>query len=305
MAKNDDSTGVSLSTNDGVDSGIFGPGPATIATARFTEFQYHKPGQKQNEPPRGAKANLLLVTYKREDEEDRRQPYGCGNGWSVGPKGLRLIPKNGQSGLPKTCNTFYLLESLEAAGMPSDWLKSVDQLDGLQVVLVLKPIERNFKDRDKDDKRPNSSSLLVIDEVIDPPWESGGKKKSKKKDDDDEDEAPAKGKKKPAADDDDDDDENEKPAKGKAAKGKKDDDDDDDNKDDDAEAVTEEAVETLIELLQDTDPIKVAKLEDLAKAALKGNPQKNVIAARCVEDDFLDLERGWSYDAKKGTVSAD
>lgn len=279
MAKNDDSTGVSLSTNDGVDSGIFGPGPATIVTARFTEFQYHKPGQKQNEPPRGAKANLLLVTYKREDEEDRRQPYGCGNGWRVGPKGLSLIPKNGQSGLPKTCNTFYLLESLEAAGMPSDWLKTVDQLDGLQVVLVLKPIERNFKDRDKDDKRPNSSSLLVIDEVIDPPWESGGKKKSKKKDDDDEDDAPAKGKKKPAADDDD--------------------------KDDDAEAVTEEAVETLIELLQDTDPIKVAKLEDLAKAALKGNPQKNVIAARCVEDDFLDLERGWSYDAKKGTVSAD
>lgn len=334
----DSTEGVSLSSKDAIESGgRFGPGPAHIVTARFAIFEYKKKNARK-----GVSAPVLLVKYERDGEEES-VPYGVGAGWKIGKNGLKLIPRQGQEGLPNNCNAMIFLTSMEEAGMPDDYLSSPDQLDDLDVVLISKPIERDFSDRaDKDGKGGTViKKLLVVDEVVDAPWEEGsGKKKKKNKakakpaDDDededeaedDDDEADAKKKKKKAkskksnddddddqeeGDDDDDDDDDRKPAakssksssrangSGKSDKGKKK--SDDDESDDD---IDEETIEAVIDALAD-GPLKVDALEAKIRTMLKGNPQRIAIAARATEDDLLEQEKGWSYDAKKGRVELD
>lgn len=271
--------GVSLRSKDAIDSGGFGPGPATIKRARWVEYQYPKKGQKKGEKPRGAVAPVLLVTYER-DGETRDEPYGIGTGWRIENKGLTLTPKNGQAGLPKTCNAMYLIDSLEHADvnpMPEDYLDTPDQLDGIEVVLMLKPIERTFE-RDGASET-TKKSILCVEEVSDAPWvEGAGKKKSKAKAKDEDDEE----------DSDDEDDEDEAP-KGKAktkAKSKGEEDEDED----------EAAVEAVCDLLADEDgPVKIADLPTL----LKKRGVKRDVIARVEADDFLDLEKGWEVKGSK------
>lgn len=305
--------GVSLRTKDAMESGGFGPGPATIKRARWVEYQYPKKGQKRGEKPRGAIAPVLLVTFDR-DGDSRDEPYGIGTGWRIENKGLKLTPKNGQSGIPKTCNAFYFIESLEAADvnpMPDDFLDTPDQLDGIDVVLMTKPIERSFE---RDGVTENTKkSLIVVEEVLDAPWVEGAKGKAKSKakakadaddeeeDDDDEDDKPvAKGKSKSKSksddddddtDADDDDDEDEKPTKGKAKTGAK-----ASSKAEDDEDEDEAAVEAVCDLLADEDDAVL--IVDLPTLLKKRGVKRDVIA-RVSEDDFLDLEKGWERKGKK------
>lgn len=293
--RDDDEEGVSLKTADGIESsGRFGPGPATINTARFADFTYTP---KEGSGKKKVTAPVLLVTYERDGVEEK-VPYSVGSGWRVSKNGLKLIPRNGQEGLPTNCNAFYFLESLEEAGMPKTFLDTPDQLDGFEVVLMAKPMNRDFGDRGKDAPKSNST-LLVVEEITGgAPFVKGSSKKkaSKKDDDEDEDEPVTKKKKKAAADDEDDEEDTPKGKKGASAKGKKDDEDDDD--------LDENAIEALIDLLAD-GPMKVDELEGAARTALKGNPQRLAIAARLTEDNFLELEKGWTFNAKKQSVEKD
>lgn len=277
----DEEQGVSLSTADGIESGgIFGPGPAKIVKARFAEFEYKKKNQQ-----RGTKAPVLLVVYERDGEEER-VPYSVGSGWGISKDGLRLIPRNGQTGLPTNCNAMIYLESMETkGGMPQRYLQTPDQLDGVELTLIAKPIERDFSE---DKGGTKKKTLLIVKSVESAPWLDG---------DDSADEKPAKGKNRGKSDDDDDNnDADEKPTK--RGSSKKDDDDDNDD-------VEEEAREALIEVLESKSPIRQSEIEAEVRARLKGNPQRNVIAARCSEDDFLNTEKGWSFDEKKGKITLD
>lgn len=231
MADKKKSGGVSLRTADAfAPSGLFGPGRATIVKARWSKFEYLRKGQK---PGQGKTVNVLLVEYERDGEKEK-VPYGIGKGWKIIDNGLRLEGRNGQTSLPNNCNAFYFFEALENADekpMPSDYLDTPDQLDGADVELIVKPVERDFRDRDKKDDKESSSrkdTVLVAGEVYSAPWaedEGKGKKKKKAKDEDEEEDS----------DDDDDD----KPAK-KKAKGKSDDDDEEESGDDDSDDDDEE-----------------------------------------------------------------
>jgi hypothetical protein len=329
----------SLHSKDAVvGGGTFGPGRATIVTARFSRFDYRKKN--------GTRPNLqtvLLVIYNRDDEEER-VPYGVGKGWTPGPKGESLVGRNKSSaGLSDNCNAMIFLKSFEDVGMPGDWLSSPKQLDGLDVDLIAKPVERDFADSDQGRGGVKKSAVLTIGEVFDPPWEATGKGKAKKKpvardededtddtrdeDEDDEDERPAKGKGKgkgkiaPPDDDDDDDAPAPKPAARGAAHSTsrgngsdstraKDRDADRERaskrqaKDEDTDSLDEETVEAVIEALAD-GPLKIDALETKIRTLLKGNPQRIAIAARATEEDLLALERGWSFNQRKGLVALD
>jgi hypothetical protein len=66
----------------------------------------------------------------------------------------------------------------------------------------------------------------------------------------------------------------------------------------------EEAIEAVLDVLGD-GPIAVDELEAEVKKFLRKHPEAKAIAARAAEDDFLELERGWALDPKKGTIALD
>jgi hypothetical protein len=290
--------GVSLEADDAIDVGLFSSGPATIKESIFAEFDY---GGNAKPTP------VWLVTYER-DGETYEQPYSLGKGWKIAEDGLSLIPKAGQTGLARSCNAMkYLVASLVAAGMPKGTLASGDPsvLDGLEVVVSRVAQEKREGLDRRNDKPGKESTILVIEEIVSAPWDKGGsKKKAKPTDDDDEDEAPAKGKakgNKSRDDDDEDDDDDEKP-KGKS-KSKAKDDDDEDEADDAGDDLDEEAIEAVIEAV-DEGPLRLKgdELKDALLGVLKGNKQAKAIAARACDPDFLEKEKGWSFNGKTVTL---
>lgn len=319
MAKEAQDQYVSIKSKDAVEGGgIFGPGRAVIKKARWATFEYIRKGQTK-----GKRATVLLVVFNR-DGETERVPYGTGSAFKPSADGLHLLTRNAaMSGLPNNCNAYYFLQSFEEVSdhpMPPDWLDTPDQLDGLDVELLAKPIQRTFANDDGKGETTKSKPVLVVSEIYsdDVPWEEGGKGKSTKKttkakdaddDDDDDDSDEDKDKEEEEEndddddsdedDDDDDEDEKEKPAakskkngKGKAATAETESD------------LDEEAIEALIELLGE-GPVKYDDLEDDLRASLKGNAQAKVIAARAADEEFLATEKGWSYNAKKKIVTLD
>lgn len=237
--------GVSLRSVDAIDVGLFTSGPARIKESLFSPYTY----KGSNKP-----VDVWLVVYSRPGEEDYEQPYGIGKNWKIGDDGKTLIPKGGQTGLPKTCNAMmYLVKPLEKALTkakldPDDFLSGdPTALEGLDV--IVSRIDQEKRDNQKERADGSARSILIIEKVEGVGKKSKGGTKAKGKadaDDDDEEEeetpkAKGKGKTKPAADDDDDDEEDdddddeedEKPVA--KAKGKKkpaaDDDDDDDDED--------------------------------------------------------------------------
>lgn len=295
--------GVSLELEDAVDVGLFDAGPATIRESLFADYDYGG-----NAKP----VAVWLVTYER-DGEAYEQPYSLGKGWKVSADGKSLRSKTGQSGLAKNCNAVkYLLASLRAAGMPKGTFGGDPSvIEGAEVVVDRVPQEkRKGLQSGADDKE---RSILVIEEITSAPWDKGGKKGKGAS------AAPAKGKGKPTSDEDDEDeedDEEETPkakAKGGAAakpvakgraKPQDDDEDEDEEKAGSDSDIDEEAVEALIEAL-DAGPLKIDEIAAAVRKATKGNPQSKVIAARCEDDDFLDMEKGWTVNTKKGTVELD
>lgn len=325
--------GVSLRREDRTAAVLgIGPGRTTLKKIRYEMFEYIPKGKT-----RGTVAPVALAYWER-DGETVKTPYSIGSGWKIEEKGLRVRSRSGAKGIPEGCNFAHLLDSLEGADknpMPGDYLETLDQLDGIEVELISKPIERDFrsKDKDKADEGVRKSTLLVVGEVHDAPWVGNeGKKKKKGKpaddedeeeqdededadeDDDDEEETPKKkGKGKDADDDDeeeeeesddddsDDDDEDETP---KGKKGKKPADDDDEEEEPKAkgkkrsaaeEDIDETAVEAVTDLLEETETVKVKDLENLLLKRLKKAklPNYDEVAARAIEDDFLDQEKGW------------
>jgi len=268
----------SLELEDAVDVGLFDAGPATVKESVFADYDY---GGNAKAVP------VWLVTYER-DGEAYEQPYSLGKGWKVVDGGKGIRSKTGQPGLARSCNAIkYLLDPLRKAGMPKGAFGSDPTvLEGMECVLDRVPQEkRKGLQSGSDDKE---RSILIVEEIVSAPWDKGGSRRRAT--------APAststaKGKAKPADDDDDEDDE--KPAKGKGKPA--------------AEADTdldEEAVEALIEAL-DQGPLKVDDIAAAVRKATKGNPQSKAIAARCEEDDFLEQEKGWTFNAKKGAVELD
>jgi hypothetical protein len=281
-------TKVSLEPDDAVEGGgLFGPGRATIVKASFSEFAY-----KQKSGRIKATANVLLVHYKREDEESK-EPYGLGSGWKI--KGPDKIEGRGGSGgaLNKSCNAYHFLNSLRECGLPKGWLEKPSQLNGVEVVLGMKPIERDFKD----ERGTQKKSILVVSKVVDAPWMDETEKKGKsKKDKDDEDEDRDEKPSRRSARRDKDEDEEERPTRKSKPNGKADEDEKTD--------VDEESAEALIEALAD-GPIGVDDVEEAIRKRLKGNPQRHAIAARCAEDAFLKKELGWMFNEKKERVELD
>lgn len=284
MARREDTRskrgGVSLDSDDAIDVGLFSSGPARVVESIFTTYDYQGTSRK---PPL-----VWLLTYERgegKEKERYEQPYGIGKGWGVDKDGL-LVPKNGQTGLPKSCNAImYLVKPLKKAladaKLELDLSGDPSVLEGMNVVVERIEQEerdiRNDRSRDRDrDRDRGPRTILVIDEVVELP---SGKSSSKSK----------------RRDDDDDDDKDEKPRRG-ASRGKDDDDSDD--------ALTEEAVEAVIAVVEKGPVSTGEEFEDALAKVVKKHRQSGAIIDLATTPKFLAQEKGWTYDKKKGIVDA-
>lgn len=308
-----DGGGVSFRSVDAIDVGLFSSGPARVKEAVFTPYTY----RGQNTP-----VNLLLVTYERKGEQPYEQPYGIGKGWKI--KNGELIPTAGQTGLPKTCNAMKyfikpLEEALEKAKLdPDDYLsgdKFPSACEGLDVIVARVDQEkRSFsgsKRRGKDDD-DKDRTILTIEavgdeaEAEDEDEKPKGKSARRSRDDDDDEDKP-KGKSKSrgrdADDDDADDDEDEQPTRRGKANGKAKDDDADEGDDD---ALFEEGVEALIAALEANDnTLALDDLSDALDVELKGHKNRKAIIALMDDAETLEREKGWTFNAKKKTITLD
>jgi len=267
--------GVSVRSKDAVQTGLFAGGKCELA------FEYGIFDYKAN-----GKHPALIVTFTDENEEKHEEPYGLGRGWDISRDGTKLIPKNGQTGLPNSCDAILYLftpleDALDAAGISFPEMADGDitELNGLVAMLARKPVqERTFTDGKQKPVDPSRGpkTKLVVTEVVSAPWAEGA--------------APAKGKagKAEAAS---------VKAKGKAAEAEAEGDDNE---------IDTLAREALIEALEDEGgPLSVDDLEAAVLAQLKGNPQRKAIAARACEPAFLAEAEGIAYNSKKGMVAAD
>lgn len=312
--------GVSLAPEDAIDVGLFGPGPARIEESIFTTYDYQGTSRK---PPL-----VWLVTYSRPGEGKKRetyeQPYTIGKGWDVSKDGRELIARNGQPGLPKTCNAMLylvrpLVKALKAAKIDMDLTTGDPQvLEGMEVVLERvdqqerdirnDKDDRGGRDRDRDDRGGRGRgrdedrgprTILIIDEVVE--LGSGEKPaRTSKRDRDEDDEKP---RHKDRAKDDDDDDTNEdeeQPKRG--AKGKAKDSDNDDNDKGDGDQDEDDAVEAIIAAVE-KGPVAYKDLEDELSAILKKHKRAEAIIDLATSKALLKQEKGWTFDGK--TIDAE
>lgn len=308
------SGGVSFSTKDQISTGLFGPGPATIKGSEFME------ASKDYSPSRPI---IWLVTYGRPGEEDYESIYSIGKGWDVSKDGA-LVPKNGQTGLPSSSYGAMLAASLEEAGVPQAILEQLGDdphvIENTDVELITKTLPRaeirddksergRGRDRERDDKKQFDKTILLVDKLLTDVGEGGkleggkgdkGKgdktstrsSRSSRDKDEEKEEKPSRGRR--------DEEKEEKPARGRS----RDDDKDDKGKGGDEDEIDDAAKEALLEALEEKGgKIKVADLESAVSRKLKGNKKKDDILDRVIEDEFLELENGWTY--KNGAVALD
>lgn len=298
-----------------VGGGLFGAGPGTRAIShRFGVFKY---------PGTDKKAPALLVEFERDGETHTESYTVGGNNWKPSADGKTIVPRAGQTGFSTSSKAgMYLAALRDECGMPAGFVvDDISVLDDILGTVDRKPTEGVKEKGGTAAGKPGS--ILIYTEVDEAPWEAGAKKKKKKAkpvDDDDDDDEDAEADDESESDDDDDDAEETPAAKKKAAAAKKkkkaaaaaDDDDaeadddaaDHDSDDDDDEDLTEEATEALITALDD-GALKLSKVEGAVSAALKKHPQKAAIAALAASPKFLKMEKGWSFDAAKKTVTLD
>lgn len=318
------SRGVSLDDDDAIDVGLFGPGPARIVESIFTTYDYQGTSRR---PPL-----VWLVTFERPGEkkgkpETYEQPFTIGKGWDASKDGRELIPKNGQTGLPKSCNAIlYLIKplkkALKEAKLDLD-LSTGDPslLEGMEVVLDrIDQQERDIRDKDDDrgrgrdrdrdkdrgrgrddDKGPKT--ILVIDEVVALPGDADEKparsSKSKKDDkDDEEDDEPKSRHKDRGKEKDDEDEDEEKPAAKGKGRGSSNDDDEATEGDQDED----DAVEAIIAAVE-SGPVNLKDLESKLAKILKKNKRADAIIDLATAKAFLKKEKGWSFDGK--TIDAE
>lgn len=265
--------GVSVRSKDAIQTGLFAGGKCELSF-EYGIFDYGKMG----------KHPALIVTFKDENDAVNEEPYGLGKGWDISKDGTKLIPKNGQTGLPNSCDAILYMftpleDALDAAGIEFPAMDDGDitELNGIVAQVARKPVQdRDFGDNRKRDDSKGPKTKLVVTEVVSAPWaEDKPKAKAGAKA-----EAPAKGKGKAQAEDED--------------------------EDDSASEQDEAAKEALIEALEENaGPLDADDIESAVLAQLKGNPQRKAIAARAAQPAFLAECEGVSYNAKKGTVALD
>lgn len=286
-----DSSDVSFDDEDAIETGLFASGPATIVESVIDRFKF---GDRGAFP-------AWIITYER-DGEKYEQPYSIGTGWDL--KNGKLIAKNGQKGLAKSCNAIrHLVKPFKAACADSDIEPlhlnptTMRQLEGTAVVVERVPQElRNFKDRDRDrqsrtdrdrsrgrvqddDEKRDGLTILEIREIVSASWLNGkatstkakAEHKAKVEEEDDEEEAP-----KPTA---------------KGATKKPSDED-----------LEEEAIEALVAVIEE-GPVKMGEpLEEALEAHFKGRKGMGAVVDLASSKKFLATEQGWSFDGK--TVDA-
>lgn len=304
-----DAEGVSLEQEDAT-SGLFGPGPATIKESIFAPFNYG--GTSKNVP-------VWLIVYER-DGDTYEQPYSVGDGWKISADGESLIPRGGQKGLSDSCNAMkYLIAGLRAAEKRQKLPKfpignNPRRLEGMEVILARVAQEkREGLDDDREDDRGRGKkkerSILVIDEIVSVPEGEGdakpkaSKRKAARDEDEEETEKTSAKRTSRKSAPVDDDDEDEAPAKGKgksAGKGKAEPEATDDD------AIREQGVEALIEVLEKAGrAVDVDALEGKLAKVLKGNDDADPIIELVITPDFLAEEMGWSFDKRKQLVELD
>lgn len=286
MAKK--SGGVSFRSADNIETGLWQGGKAKIIGAQFCEYDYG--GSVKKAVP------VMLLEYQHA-EGTYEQPYSLGSqpweivdedGNTVTVDGVRIIPKAGQTGLPKNCNAAAFFKSLEDASEDSDLAPDFDDLQkdirgliDLGVNVIRKEQEaRNFKDRKKDGG-DEKKTFVLIDELIEAPeFEDKPKEKAKG--------SAAKGKAKPKADDDEEDeDEAPKPKKGKGP------------------SVEDEAGDAIRDVLAKAPKktLKITDLEEKVYAHLKGHPKRDDVSEWASNIDNLGDVEGVEVDTKKKTVT--
>lgn len=283
----DNSSDVSFDDEDAIEIGLFASGPATIVESVIDRFKF---GDRGAFP-------AWIITYER-DGEKYEQPYSIGTGWDL--KNGKLIAKNGQKGLAKSCNAIrHLVKPFKAACVESDIEPlhlnptTMRQLEGSTVVVErVAQEQRHFKDRDRQSRTDRDRSrgrvqnddegptILEIREIVSASWLDGkatstkakaDKAKVEEEEEDDEEEAP-----KPTA---------------KGATKKLSDED-----------LEEEAIEALIAVIEE-GPVKMGEpLEEALEAHFKGRKGMGAVVDLASSKKFLATEQGWSFDGK--TVDA-
>lgn len=303
------SGGVSLDDDDAIDVGLFSSGPATITESLFAPYDYQ--GTASRNPP-----IVWLITLQRgsgKEKETYEQPYTIGKGWDLDKRSGALIAKNGQTGLPKSCNaTLYLIKPLKKAlakagiDLPTKNGIGGDPrvLEGLEVIVErIDQEERNIKerggrdrdrDRDRDRGRDREEkgppTILVVDKVESAPWDKGGKSRSKS--DAEDDDQPRRGRGK----NDDDDEKNDKEERGRGGKnGSKDDGDAD---------LKADAIEALVKVVEKGKCKTGEDLEERLEKVLKGVKNSGAIIDFATSPKFLATEKGWTFDEKRKTIDA-
>lgn len=297
--------GVSFRRDDAISVGLWQGGECT-ASHIYGMFNYKERGRHP----------ALIVTFTDTNGEQYEEPYGVGSGWEISSDGTELIPKQGQTGLPNSCDAILhylgpLEDALKAAGLDDGMPDGSDitQLDGIRMITSRHPAtERNFKEdrsrrnrrngEDEDSQQPKKTKLQP-DEVLEVPWGEGNGASEKRG-----------GKAARSSDEAQDDAEQEESPRGKASsagsrgakRGAKEEPAEEENGGADTDDIDEQAIETLIEMLEDESPRKQDELTADAKTFLKGNKDAKAIAARLGEDELLEQEQGWVYNARRGTV---
>lgn len=294
----DDDSDVSFDDEDAIETGLFASGRATVCESTIDNFDFKAAGVHP----------AWIVTYER-DGEKYEQPYGIGRGWDIDRKG-RLIAKNGQKGLPKSCNAIkYLVKPLKEAcaqaklDAPKLSPTTVSVLVGLEVdVERVEQEARDFGGRDKDrtrsrdrgrgredrDENRGPRTILQIQEIFSAPWvEKNGKgtppmvaktQVTATPEEDEEDDEQKDAKSTPTARS------RREPQKKATEKA-------------DASA-EEDAMEALIALVAE-GPLTIGEeLEDALELHFKGQKGKAGIVDLAASKKFLQREEGWAFDGK-------
>lgn len=293
--------GFSWASKDATQGGLISSGTWRVLKSLFTEYDYGGTVRK-NLP------TVLLWEMEPVDGGEKvEETWTIGKDFAPSKDGEEPEPLNGQPGFPRNCKIMDLIVSLEENGAEDLVQKGLaSAYEGL-VVEVERKLRPERQDRDNDRGRNRGrdggkekfpETVLIVSRVVAMPGEdapdgktrgasaAGGGRGTARED--------TRGKGRGRGNDDDDE-EAPRTTKGGSAKGG--------GRGRAAEPEVSEhhepAKEALIEALEKAGgKIKIAELDKLISAQLKGNKAKAEILDYAAADTFLDLEEGWIINGK-------
>lgn len=261
-ARTGEEAGVSLDPRDAIKVGLFGGGVCRATHECVNKYRYGDTGKT---------ATVLLVSYTPVDDagketgEPYEEAYTVGNGYQASEDGHRLVPREGQTGLPDSCDAvLYYFNPLLELGAFDRLGPDITDIDGM----ILKVIRREKQFRAGLDEpvtagKGGPKTKLVPIELIAGP--NGAR--------------PGKASRRGAT---------ESRTSQKSVE---------------SNEWDADATEALREVLDRSGGLlKMSRLEDALRKVLKGNKDADAIIDRAVEDSFLELEDGWTYDEKKAVL---